>query len=196
MNSEPLHTRLETPLGPMLLVSDGEAITGFYYADEPHLPAASKNWVHRPDAAIFVRTEQQLREFAAGTRREFDLPVRLSGTPFQKTIWEIIASIPFGETISYSELAGRAGRPKAVRAAGAATGQNPVSWIVPCHRVVGKNGTLTGYAGGLNRKTTLLRFEAARKRGQPAALAMEENPGELPGLNDRPKSSAALPPAW
>ena len=119
-------------------------------------------------------TAQQLDEYAAGEKRKFDLPVAFNGTPFQVRVWEEIYRIPFGETISYGELAARAGNPEAVRAAGTATGRNPICWVVPCHRVVGKMAALTGFAGGLERKRAYLDFESGRSAAlvQEAELAM------------------------
>jgi len=166
------YTYLDTPLARFLALSDGEALTGLYFADQPHAPSPGADWVHRPDAALFARLATQLREFAEGKRREFALPLRPSGTDFQKAVWEVIQTVPFGSTISYSELASRAGKPDAIRAAGTATGRNPISWLVPCHRVVGKGGSMTGYAGGLSRKVALLDFEAGKK----AALTRQLKP--------------------
>jgi len=105
------------------------------------------------------QTIQQLQEFFCGTRNEFDLPLDLVGTPFQQSVWQQLLTIPYGATISYGQHAQNIGRPKALRAVGAAIGRNPVSIIVPCHRVVGSNGAITGYAGGIERKQTLLAFE-------------------------------------
>ena len=104
---------------------------------------------------------EQLADYFAGKRTCFDLPIAPRGTPFQERVWQEIARIPFGETLSYAQLAARAGAPGSARAAGAATGRNPLAIVVPCHRVVGTNGTLTGYAGGLARKETLLDLERA-----------------------------------
>jgi methylated-DNA-[protein]-cysteine S-methyltransferase len=165
------YTHIDSPLGQLLLTSREGKLSGLYFADQPHARIAF-GWVQQDDAAIFAQTAQQLEEYASGVRESFNLPLGLSGTPFQASVWNAIAAIPFGRTITYSELAQRVGRtPKDARAVGMATGQNPVSWIVPCHRVVGKNGDLTGYAGGVARKSALLEFEGAKSVGWEAILA-------------------------
>jgi len=169
-----IYTHIDSPLGQLLLISREGKLSGLYFADQPHARIAP-GWSRHDDAPIFAQTAQQLEEYASGERESFDLPLGLSGTAFQVFVWNAIATIPFGETITYGELAQRAGRSlKAVRAVGTATGHNPVSWIVPCHRVVGKDGTLTGYAGGLARKQALLEFEAAKSAGRDALLAHGE----------------------
>ncbi|HEV3272916.1 MAG TPA: methylated-DNA--[protein]-cysteine S-methyltransferase [Candidatus Methylacidiphilales bacterium] len=166
-----LYTRIDSPLGQLLLTSREGNLSGLYFADQPHARIAP-GWTRRDDAAIFARTARQLEEYASGERESFDLPLGLSGTAFQVFVWNAIAAIPFGEKITYGELAQRAGRSsRDARAVGTATGQNPVSWIVPCHRVVGKRGDLTGYAGGLARKHALLEFEAAKSAGRDAFLS-------------------------
>ncbi len=163
-----LFTRIESALGELLLTSRTYRLTGVYFADQPHAPTIGPRWMEQPNAAIFIRTERQLAEYASGKRQRFDLPTDLSGTPFQKLVWEYIAAIPFGQTLSYSELAERVGSPDGVRAVASATGANPLSIIIPCHRIIGKNGDLTGYAGGLPRKSALLDFEAGKT---PSLLA-------------------------
>jgi methylated-DNA-[protein]-cysteine S-methyltransferase len=165
------YTHIDSPLGQLLLTSREGGLSGLYFADQPHARIAP-GWVRREDAEIFAQTARQLEEYASGERENFDLPLGLNGTPFQVSIWNAIAAIPFGQTITYGELAQRVGRtPKDARAVGMATGQNPVSWIVPCHRVVGKSGALTGYAGGVARKSALLEFEGAKSVGWEAILA-------------------------
>ena len=164
------YTHIDSPLGQLLLTSREGKLSGLYFADQPHA-RIDPGWVRQDDAEIFAQTAQQLEEYATGERESFDLPLSLSGTPFQMLVWHAIAAIPFGQTITYSELAQRAGRsPKDARAVGTATGQNPVCWIVPCHRVVGKGGALTGYAGGIARKSALLEFEGAKSVGWEAIL--------------------------
>jgi methylated-DNA-[protein]-cysteine S-methyltransferase len=152
----------ETSIGELLLLSREGKLTGLYFADQPHAPRPGRDWLRQDDAAIFAPTRRQLDEYTKGGRKNFDLPTALSGTPFQLQVWREIARIPFGRTISYGELAARIGAPRAVRAVGAAAGRNPLCWIVPCHRVVGKDGRLAGYAGGISRKRLLLDFEAGR----------------------------------
>jgi methylated-DNA-[protein]-cysteine S-methyltransferase len=152
----------ETPLGELLLTARDEKLTGLYFADQAHAPRPGRGWLRHDDAPIFARTRRQLDEYARGARTIFDLPLALDGTPFQIRVWREIARLPFGATLTYGELAARLNEPSAVRAAAAAAGRNPVCWIVPCHRVIGKDGRLTGYAGGLSRKRLLLDFEAGR----------------------------------
>lgn len=167
-----IYAHLESPLGLLLLTSREDKLTGLYFADQAHAPRIARDWIEREDADIFIQTRRQIEEYALGERKSFDLPMGLSGTAFQMRVWREIAAIPFGHTLTYSELAQRVGSPQAVRAVGTATGANPVSWIIPCHRVVGKNGALTGYAGGLSRKKALLEFEAAKSAGKEACLAL------------------------
>lgn len=144
-------------------------------ADETNLLAvtyASSNWqriknglgeVRSKENAITKETAKQLKEYFAKERTEFDLPITLSGTEFQKQTWQALLTIPYGKTCSYSEQAARIGRPKAVRAVGGTNGLNPIGIIVPCHRVIGKSGKLTGYAGGIKVKEFLLRLEGSLK---------------------------------
>jgi methylated-DNA-[protein]-cysteine S-methyltransferase len=153
------YRELESPLGAMLAVSDGEALCSLHFVDGRQAPCPREDWRRDPGAAPFDRLAAELDEYWAGVRRRFDVPVRLAGTPFQRAVWAAIAAIPYGETISYGDLASRIGRPSAVRAAGAATGRNPVSIVVPCHRVVGAGRSLVGYGGGLERKRALLELE-------------------------------------
>ena len=170
-----LYTRLDSLLGQLLLTSREGELSGLYFADQPHA-RVDPTWVRRDDADIFTQTAQQLEEYVSGERESFNLPLGLSGTPFQVLVWNAIAAIPFAETLTYSELAERIGRsPQDARAVGAATGQNPVSWVVPCHRIVGKSGALTGYAGGVARKRALLEFEAVKSAGRDAILTYGKN---------------------
>ncbi|HKI91726.1 MAG TPA: methylated-DNA--[protein]-cysteine S-methyltransferase [Gaiellaceae bacterium] len=148
---------LDTPIGELLLVGDGRAVHEIRFAGED----ASRL---QRDAATFADARAQLAEYFAGRRTGFDLPLAPAGTPFQRRVWEELGRIPYGETISYAELARRIGRPTAVRAVGHANGRNPIPVVVPCHRVVGSDGTLTGYGGGLERKRLLLELEAATSR--------------------------------
>ena len=149
----------KTPVGDLLLVANERQLTGIYFQDHKHGPKLQNDWKLDPQHPVLQQASQELREYFAGTRTEFSIPPCFGGTDFQNEIWRQIARIPFGETITYSELAERAGAPIAVRAVGTATGQNPLSIIVPCHRVIGKNGSMTGYAGGLDRKRRLLESE-------------------------------------
>ncbi len=155
------YTAIDSPIGPLTLIGDGEALSGLYM--ELHTPAARSvpGGAVRDDGA-FAAARTQLGEYFAGERTTFDVPLRLAGTPFQLEVWQALQAIPYGETASYGELARRIGRPAAVRAVGLANGRNPVSIIVPCHRVIGSDGSLTGYGGGLERKRHLLGLEAGR----------------------------------
>ena len=150
-----------SPVGELLLTSSDGMLTGLSMALQQGKPAPvpEKHW-RRDDAALRL-ARQQLEAFFAGELQAFDLPLHMSGTPFQKQVWQGLLTIPYGTTISYAELAARIGRPGASRAVGAANGRNPIGIIVPCHRVIGANGSLTGYGGGLDRKEWLISHEAS-----------------------------------
>ncbi|HYC38768.1 MAG TPA: methylated-DNA--[protein]-cysteine S-methyltransferase [Usitatibacter sp.] len=152
---------IATPLGSLFATSSGDGLTGIYFEGGRHAPAISPQWIEDRLCAPLVECRRQLGEYFAGARRDFDLPLAPEGTAFQRRVWAEIARIPYGTTITYAELARRAGAPGSARAAGAATGRNPLSIVVPCHRVLGSSGSLTGYAGGLGRKTSLLGIEGA-----------------------------------
>lgn len=144
---------IESPIGLVEIGSDGEAIISLYFVDAP-----------RPDAVNHPLAEEAARQVAAyfaGERQVFDLPLKLEGTAFQRRVWNHLTTIPYGRTTTYQEIADALGNPRAVRAVGAANGQNPISIIVPCHRVIGSDGKLVGYGGGLWRKEWLLRHEGA-----------------------------------
>ena len=167
MNTTISHTRFDSPLGPMLATAEDGALTGLYFVGQRYFPEPHDRWREDDDAAPFPALRAQLAEYFAGTRREFDLPLAPGGgaaTAFQKDVWNAIAGVPLGSTTTYASLASACGRASAVRAAGAATGRNPISVIIPCHRIVGTDGSLTGYAGGLERKRTMLAFEYATAR--------------------------------
>ena len=150
-----------SPLGRMVLAAVGDRLLGVWFDDQAHLPDLSA-CASDPDHPLLQRTALQLTQYFAGQRRTFDVPLAtVAGTPFQQAVWQVLRDIPFGSTSSYGELAVRIGKPAAVRAVGAAVGRNPLSIIVPCHRVIGASGSLTGYAGGLPRKTALLKLEGA-----------------------------------
>lgn len=151
---------LETPHGRMLLVANDAGLSGVYFVGQKHYPRPDGTW--KRDAQALRQAKRELQEYFAGKRKSFDVALAPEGTAFQRAVWRQIARVSCGETITYAELARRAGRPGAARAAGAATGRNPVGVIVPCHRIVGSNGSLTGYAGGLPRKKALLALEGAR----------------------------------
>jgi methylated-DNA-[protein]-cysteine S-methyltransferase len=160
-----IYTSIESPLGQVLLVSDGTSLTGAYFYGQKYEPTPGPDWVPDPELKILKRAGLQLREYFTGNRRRFHIPVQLQGTPFQMKVWNAISEIPLGETRSYGQLADQVGNPIATRAVGAAVGRNPVSVIIPCHRVIGRDGSLTGYAGGLERKRALLSLEAAMSKG-------------------------------
>jgi methylated-DNA-[protein]-cysteine S-methyltransferase len=154
-----LYTYLDSPIGRLLLLADESSLTGLYMEVAGHEPAGRAGWVERPQAEPLRTAADQLTEYFAGARRRFDLPLGMPGTPFQQRVWQELAQIPFGETWSYGQLAKRIGNPGASRAVGLANNRNPISIIVPCHRVIGADGSLTGYGGGLDRKRWLLAHE-------------------------------------
>jgi methylated-DNA-[protein]-cysteine S-methyltransferase len=149
-------TLIDSPVGELTLASDGDALTLLHFGRT----AAGTG----PEDAVLLRARTELEEFFAGDRRAFDVPVRPLGTPFQEAVWTALLDIPYGETEGYGALAERLGRRGAARAVGLANGRNPVAIMVPCHRVVGASGALTGYGGGLERKRWLLAHEAATAR--------------------------------
>ena len=153
--------RFTTPLGPILATANDCGISGIYFVGQRYEVDLGGDWREEGDDPVLAECARQLGEYFEGKRREFDLPLAAAGSDFQRRVWREIARIPFGETISYAELARRAGAAGSARAAGSATGHNPLSVVVPCHRVVGSDGSLTGYAGGLERKTRLLEIEGA-----------------------------------
>lgn len=148
-----------SPVGPLLLMSDGEVLTGLHTENDKYKPRLQPEWREDAGAAPFDRVREELKEYFEGRRREFSLPMRAEGTEFQRRVWTLLCGIPFGETISYGELARRLGNPNASRAVGMANSRNPISIVVPCHRVIGADNSLTGYAGGLDRKRALLEHE-------------------------------------
>ncbi len=160
------YLRHDSLIGPLLLAASVKGLCAIYMSRQRHVPdEPEQHWmpVSRDDTAQFAileRAREQLDEYFAGTRSRFDLPLDLVGTDFQRSVWEGLCSIGFGETISYGELARRIGNPKAVRAVGLANGRNPVSIVVPCHRVIGADGSMTGYGGGVDRKRYLLALES------------------------------------
>jgi len=152
-----IYTAFDSPVGTVTLTAEGGVLTGVYMTDHRHWPGLEARAVR--DDARLAPVRGQLEEYFAGQRTAFDLEVGLAGTPFQRRVWRALQDIPYGETISYGELARRIGNPSAVRAVGLANGRNPVSIVVPCHRVIGSDGSLTGYGGGLDRKRYLLELE-------------------------------------
>jgi methylated-DNA-[protein]-cysteine S-methyltransferase len=159
------YTTTPSPLGSLLLVSDGEAITAVEM--EPHRAPVFAG--ARPDDGPFRTAVEQLAAYFAGDRTDFDLPLAPRGTGFQLRVWQALLAIPYGHTTSYGEMAADLGNPNASRAVGLANGRNPIAVVVPCHRVIGRDGRLTGYGGGLDRKRWLLDHELAvlRRLGGP-----------------------------
>lgn len=157
---ERAHDVVGSPLGPITLVAHGDALCGLFFEQRRHAPAPDRLGPRRTGALPAVA--EQLDAWFAGERVDFDLPLLLRGTPFQRAVWAALRGIPFGRTETYGALARRLGRPNAARAVGSANAHNPVSLIVPCHRLVGADGDLTGYGGGLDRKRALLDFERRR----------------------------------
>lgn len=155
------YTTLESPLGSLLLTSNGQALTGLYMGEHKHGPEIGADWICDSAAPPFPEATRQLAAYFSGTRTTFDLPLAPHGTAFQKQVWQELTRIPYGVTLSYGELATRVGNPNASRAVGLANGRNPLSILIPCHRVIGANGKLTGYGGGISRKERLLRLEGA-----------------------------------
>ena len=153
---------LDTPIGELLLAgdTDGLSMIGFPKGSMRRQP--EQDWIFNEKP--LAEACRQISEYFAGERREFDLPLKLAGTEFQVSVLEALQKIPYGETVSYGEVARRIGRPKAVRAVGAANGRNPIPIVVPCHRVIGVTGDLTGFGGGLDTKEALLRHEAEHTR--------------------------------
>lgn len=155
------HAVIDSPLNELTLVADGDALTGVYFRDHWHRPAEA-TFGPRVDAdsdALFAEVRSQLMDYLAGDRQDFDLPTKLRGDDAQKRVWALLATIPFGETVTYGELAVSLADRTTAQEVGQAVGRNPLSIVVPCHRVVGRNGQLTGYAGGLKRKQFLLELE-------------------------------------
>ena len=174
------YLRRDSPIGSLLLAASDQGLRAVYMSRQRHVPDEPElSWkpVSRDDVAqlaILERTREQLDEYFAGRRSHFDLPLDLVGTDFQRSVWKGLCDIGFGETISYGELARRIGNPKAVRAVGLANGRNPVSIVVPCHRVIGADGSMTGYGGGIDRKRFLLALEShvVGRVAQPEQLVL------------------------
>jgi methylated-DNA-[protein]-cysteine S-methyltransferase len=155
-----VQTTIATPLGPLLLARTGRGLAGAWFEGQKHHPALL-GAPRRPDDELLGRAAAQLRAYFDGERDDFDLPLDLLGPAFQRAVWRQLLAIPAAGTTSYGAIAKALGQPTAVRAVGGAVGRNPVSVIVPCHRVVGTDGSMTGYAGGVDRKRALLALERA-----------------------------------
>lgn len=149
-----------TPVGVLTLIASDRGLAAILWQDDSPRRVRLDPCVENADHPLLLQAEQQLQEYFAGTRQRFDLPLDFAGTEFQRKVWAALVSIPFGETRSYKQIAEQIGHPSAMRAVGAANGRNPVSIIAPCHRVIGANGKLTGFAGGLDIKAFLLSLES------------------------------------
>ena len=165
-DSSIVQSKIQTPMGNMVLAATRQGLAGAWFTDQRHRPDALdfKNvphaWPQQDSNPVLVKAAKQLGEFFAGKRKDFDLPLDISGgTEFQQSVWRALLKIAYGKTSSYGEIGRQIGNPSAVRAVGAAVGRNPLGLIIPCHRVLGSDGSLTGYAGGLHRKTALLGLE-------------------------------------
>ncbi|XZE21786.1 methylated-DNA--[protein]-cysteine S-methyltransferase [Pirellulaceae bacterium SH449] len=173
---------MESPIGPLLLRSHGDKVTGVFLNQQQYFPndAPQTNLLSRQSAVpdVLCQLETQLTEYFAGCRTEFQIEMNLLGTPFQRSVWLELLKVPFGKTASYAQIATQIGKPRATRAVGAAIGRNPLSIVLPCHRIIGKSGGLTGYAGGLDKKRWLLSWEQAggSKPAIQQALAFCDSP--------------------
>ena len=152
-------THFPSPVGTLKLVASERALAAILWQDDRAARVRLGAMIEAPDHPVLVETQRQLGEYFAGARDRFDLPLDFHGTDFQKSVWAALLTIPFGETRSYAEIATSLGRPTATRAVGAANGKNPISIVAPCHRVIGSDGSLTGFAGGLDGKKYLLELE-------------------------------------
>ena len=159
MKTSPPNTfsEIDSPIGRLLLFGTARGLSGIMMTRHRHFDGKQKDW--KRDDARWRDATTQLREYFAGQRRDFDIPLDVDGTEFQMKVWSALRKIPFGLTASYGDIARKIGNPKAMRAVGLANGRNPVSIVVPCHRVIGADGSLTGYGGGLERKRFLLALE-------------------------------------
>ena len=160
-----IYCNVDSPIGPLLLTSDGESLTVLYMGAPSKRPNMGSEWIENPKAGVLLAAAGQLQEYFAGKRKTFDLPLNLQGTDFQKRVWTQLTKIPFGETWSYGQLAKKLCNPNGSRAVGLANGRNPIAVIVPCHRVIGADGSLTGFGGGIPRKQWLLAHEGFPANG-------------------------------
>ena len=154
-----LYTEMKSPLGTLLLTTEDGALTGVQFPGEQHGRPNRPDWQRADDEPVLAAARAQLDEYFDGRRTAFDLPLAPRGTPFQQAVWRALVTVPFGATSTYGAIAAAIRRPTAVRAVGGAIGANPIGIVVPCHRIIGADGSLTGYAGGLDRKTKLLALE-------------------------------------
>ena len=157
------YTEFGSPIGRLLILANNDGLAAIHFAPTSGAHAIAEHWTQ--GGSMVDDAARQLGEYFAGTRRSFDLPLAPKGTPFMTSVWNELVRIPYGATTSYGELARRLGKPKAARAIGSANGKNPIPIVVPCHRVIGANGTLTGFAGGLDVKRQLLELEGCQRIG-------------------------------
>lgn len=153
-------TQMASPLGTLQLIVEDGQLTGVHFPGQKHDRPVQPDWQRTDDEPVLAQAREQLSEYFAGQRTSFDLPLAPNGTPFQQAVWRALLAVPFGATSTYGAVAQAIRKPSAVRAVGAAVGANPIGIIVPCHRIIGRDGTLTGYAGGLDRKARLLALES------------------------------------
>jgi len=158
-----IYDTYDSPVGPLLLAADDDGLRLVEFHESRHRIRREADW-REGDHAVLRATRAQLGEYFAGRRRTFELPLAPRGTEFQRAVWHMLATIPFGSTISYAQLAAKVGKPSAMRAVGAANGRNPLPIVLPCHRVIGADGSLTGFGGGLPTKQFLLELEGALPR--------------------------------
>jgi methylated-DNA-[protein]-cysteine S-methyltransferase len=154
------YTEVASPLGTLLLTAEKGQLTGVHFPGQKHDRPLQPDWERADDEPALAQARMQLAEYFAGRRTSFDLPLAPSGTPFQQAVWRALLAVPFGATSTYGAIAQAVGKPSAVRAVGSAVGANPIGIVVPCHRIVGRDGSLTGYAAGLERKAKLLALES------------------------------------
>ena len=147
---------IETPLGKLFATAEGDVVTGLYFDGQKYFPTELPPLAASP---VLMALQQEIAEYFAGQRKHFAAIFKPKGTRFQQSVWDLLLTIPCGQTLTYGELAARLGKPSATRAVASAIGRNPISIAIPCHRVIGKNGSLTGYAGGIDRKAALLHLE-------------------------------------
>jgi len=154
-----LYTEMKSPLGTLLLTAENGSLVGVHFPGQKHDRPRQPHWQRADHDPVLAQARTQLAEYFAGRRARFDLPLAARGTPFQQAVWQALLAVPFGGTSTYGAIAAAIRRPRAVRAVGAAIGANPIGIVVPCHRIIGRDGSLTGYAGGLERKAKLLELE-------------------------------------
>jgi methylated-DNA-[protein]-cysteine S-methyltransferase len=175
---QPLYyTYLPSPIGPLLARAEGSLVSGLFMPGHQGQPQPEQAWIESDEP--FRELREQMEAYFDGRLHEFELPLRMAGTPFQRRVWQELVKIPFGTTITYAQLAARIGQPSAARAVGHANSRNPISIVVPCHRVIGADGSLTGYAGGLDKKRWLLEFERRGSVAEREPLLWTEDDGWL-----------------